>query len=155
MHKICFVCTGNICRSPFAAGFFNQQAKLLKLNYSANSVGTRCQDGLATTADIISLAYEFEVDLRDHRSQPLQIDVVKDCRFIIGMEQSHCDAVIRLDPSLAAKTYLLRNFALVGDKRREIVDPYGLNPNFIRACYDDIAEAITGLLKKLQELDPV
>ena len=149
MDSIAFICTANICRSPFAQSFFNKRVQELHLPFQAISAGTRSIPGSAIPEDIIAIAAEFDAAMHTHRSQPLQTADLNNCRLIIGMEQHHCDAVIRLDAALASKTYLLRQFAATGNKTRGIVDPFGLRPDFIRACYDDIAESIEGLISHL------
>ncbi|MFP3871084.1 MAG: hypothetical protein ACLFVT_09435, partial [Syntrophobacteria bacterium] len=48
-------------------------------------------------------------------------------------------------PEAAPKTFLLRHFARFGPRDRAVMDPYGLNLEAYRFCYEDIKECVESL----------
>jgi protein-tyrosine phosphatase len=150
---ICFVCTANICRSFFAEGFLKKRLREEQLEgIQVISAGVAASKGSPTTADIISIAQEFEVDLQHHLSQPLDATLISSCNMLLGMEQFHLNELQMRFPMSQGRVFLTRNFALEGSRTRGIKDPYGSTDNFLRACFDDIAEAVEGLLQHLKKL---
>ncbi len=150
--KICFVCTANICRSPFAEYFLRKRLKESGLdNFEVSSAGIMAQPGQKTTSTIIDIAREFDVDLTSHQTRGLSDKLLQSCQMIFGMEKVHCDEIELQYPSTKGRVYLLRNFALEGSKTRDITDPFGLSLDFVRAGYDDIAETIEGLIVRLKK----
>jgi protein-tyrosine phosphatase len=147
--KLCFVCTANICRSPFAQFYALLRLRALGLtDVEVDSAGVFAVDGRPATPEIIQIAREFDVDLSGHLSTSIRNLDLNDYRFVLCMERAHRDVLLREYPETAGRVYLLRSFAEQGATDRDIADPVGLSADFLRACFDDIGEAIEGLLKK-------
>ena len=72
MKTVVFVCTGNTCRSPMAAGLFHV---LLRQNgvtdVAVTSCGTGAFPGMPPTDQAVTAAAEYGADISDHRSRPL------------------------------------------------------------------------------------
>ena len=148
---ICFVCTANICRSPFAEYFLRKRLHEEGIvNFEVTSCGVQASDGRATTPAIIAIGNEFDVDLTDHRSKRASSELFTPAKFIIGMEKFHCDEIKLNFAETDDRIFLMRNFAEAGSRTRGGGDPFGLSADFIRNCFDDIAEAIEGVLVKLK-----
>jgi protein arginine phosphatase len=72
MNRVLFVCTGNTCRSPMAAGIFNKLVRERNAgNARAESAGLAALRGLRATPQAIAVAHGEGVDIRRHRSQPV------------------------------------------------------------------------------------
>lgn len=150
-QTICFVCTANICRSPFAEGYLRRRLQEENLPHQVVSAGVQAIHGSATTEQIIAIAREFNVNLDPHRSQPLTHDLMDACQLIIGMEAFHINEIVLRYAFTKNKTFLIRHFAKSGSTTRGIQDPYGSTDDFIRSCFEDIMQAVDGLVENLKK----
>lgn len=133
--RIVFVCTGNQCRSPMAAGLARRRlAERLGTSPDALpshglevlSVGTAAGAGYPASANAIRAMADVGVDIRSHLSRPMTIDVLRSADYIWVMTGAHYQAVARLAPE--AKV------ALVDPSGREVADPVGGDIEQYRAC---------------------
>jgi protein-tyrosine phosphatase len=148
--NILFVCTGNICRSPFAEGLFTKLA--LQKGYKglfAESAGLMALPGNAATALAQQVAAEHDVDLSNHKAKSVTEERVDWADLILVMEKSHDTTLLSFFPKATNKARLMRHFARFGSKTRGIADPYGLNYDAYRFCFLDIEDAVTGLIQFL------
>ncbi|OEU47317.1 MAG: hypothetical protein BA861_00320 [Desulfobacterales bacterium S3730MH5] len=150
INNILFVCTGNICRSPFAEGLLRNAlaAKGLK-GIEADSAGLLALPGNSATSLAQRVAFEFGVDLSGHRAKSLSEELQAGCDLILVMEKSHEKAVLAAFPEAAGKVLLLRHFGRYGSRRRGIADPYGFQYEAYRFCFLDIEDAVSGLVEYL------
>ena len=147
--NILFVCTGNICRSPFAEKLFKKLAlQQERKGLRAESAGLMALPGNAATA----LAQQVAgVDLSDHEAKSVTEKRVNRADLILVMEKSHKARILSSFPGATGKVRLMRHFARFGSKTRGIADPYGLNYDAYRFCFLDIEDAVSGLVEFLSE----
>ena len=93
---VLFVCTGNICRSPTAAGVFRAMARKagMEHEFTIDSAGTF--DGHAgNPASMLAIetAKLRGYDITDHRAKLLTIDLLKQFDLPIAMDRSHLAAL--------------------------------------------------------------
>lgn len=150
--NILFVCTGNICRSPFAEGLFKKLVLQQEgEDFFAESAGLMALPGNAATALAQQVASEYGVDLSDHKAKPVNEDRLDWSDLILAMEKSHEAMLMSSFPKATGKVRLMRYFARFGSKTRGIADPYGLNYDAYRFCFLDIEDAVKGLVEFLCE----
>lgn len=150
IKNILFVCTGNICRSPFAAGMLTKLlAKKGLEGIAVDSAGLLALPGNSATSLAQQAAAEFGVDLSDHRAKSVSGDLLGWCDLVLVMEKSQEDALLAAFPEAAGKVLLLRHFARHGSRRRGVADPYGLQYEAYRFCFLDIEDAVSGLVEYL------
>jgi protein-tyrosine phosphatase len=150
--NILFVCTGNICRSPFAHALFAKLVTQKRLRgIAVESAGLLALPGNSATYMAQRVAEEFGIDLSGHRAKTISKALVAWSSLILVMEKSHEDTLVTDFPEAEGKTRLIRQFARFGSKRRGIVDPYGLKYDAYRFCFLDIEDAVLGLLDFLCE----
>ena len=130
--RILFVCTGNICRSPFAEALARDLDDRVDVEFS--SAGTSAIDGTPATATGVAVAAELGIDMRSHRARSLTAEVLGRSDLVYGMEQEHLRPVLALDRG--ARVELLRPDGAA------IPDPYGGDRNEYRGCYSMIREAV-------------
>jgi protein-tyrosine phosphatase len=113
MHVL-FVCTGNLCRSPSAEGFF---AQLLAENgpegVTVSSVGIRGSLRMPP-AQLLEEGAAFGLELSDHESHQLQPADIERSDLIIGMARDHVREVMVGDSAAFTKTYTLREIVRRG-----------------------------------------
>ena len=103
MYKVLFVCTGNTCRSPMAAAFFNFIARERRLSMCAVSAGLSVSTHGAS-GHAIEAAAEYGVDLSGHRSRPLTPDLIDEVNLILAMTARHKREIGERFPSAQAKS---------------------------------------------------
>jgi protein-tyrosine-phosphatase len=150
--NILFVCTGNICRSPFAHAFFTKLLNQKRLQgITVESAGLLALPGNSATYMAQRVAEEFGVDLSGHKAKSVSKKLVAWSSLILVMEKSHEDTILTDFPEAEGKTRLIRHFARFGSKRRGIADPYGFKYDAYRFCFLDIEDAVSGLIDFLSE----
>ena len=153
--NILFVCTGNICRSPFAHAFFAKLVNQRRLQgITVESAGLLALPGNSATHMAQRVAEEFGVDLSGHKAKSVSKELVARSNLILVMEKSHEDTLLTDFPETQGKTRLIRHFARFGSRRRGIADPYGLKYDAYRFCFLDIEDAVLGLIDFLSGVHP-
>ncbi len=137
--RIVFVCTGNICRSPYAEYLARELSGSTDIEFA--SAGIIARAGNPPSSDGVAVAAELGIDLTPHGASPLTSDVVARADIIYGMEDEHVEAVLKLDPR--ARVELLRPDA------RGIPDPYGQDRQAYLLVYGLIEEALHRRLEDL------
>lgn len=133
--RVLFVCTGNICRSPFAEAAARQWDGV-----EAASAGTAAITGAPASATGIAVAAELGVDMTAHRADDLTPKLIEGADVIYGMTDEHVAAVMVLDPSARVE--------LLDPNGTGIPDPYGGNRADYLASYRLIQEALGRRLGK-------
>ena len=138
--KILFVCTGNSCRSVMAEGLFKKIMASRSTEFEARSAGVGAIGGFPATSETIRVMKEEEgVDVSQHRSQRLTVEMVQSSDRIYVMEKIHQEWVLRLEPLAQDKLHLL------GDS--DIPDPIRMSYDF----YKNVLTVIRHSLKKITE----
>ena len=150
--RILMVCTGNLCRSPMAAGLA-RQALAQRLGCKPDqlhahgleivSAGTSAPPGAGASDYAVEVMAQRGIDLRRHQSQPLTVDALLAADYIWVMTRGHLDAVVRLAPEAAARASLL------DPSGRDIADPIGGDLEMYRACARHLEEALAERLTEI------
>lgn len=132
--RILIVCMGNICRSPAAEYLFRE--RMGGRDIQLCSAGLVALVGNPMDATALQLLSECGVDGTSHRAHQLTTAMVMQADLVLGMEQRHVDAIVKLAPEARGKVFLLDKW-LGG---RDVPDPYG-QP---RPLFERVHEMITG-----------
>ena len=131
--SVLFVCTGNICRSPFAEA----AARHAYPHIDASSAGTYAVVGGHATHHMQEVATERGLDLGGHRAR--QLEDVPQPDFVYGMEQQHLIEARKAFPNLAPARIRLLAHPLA------VPDPYGRGIDVYRSTASQIVDAVAAL----------
>lgn len=124
MHRVLFVCSGNTCRSPMAAGVFNELVKRRRIrNLAAESAGTTAASGMVASPLSVAVARKHGIDLEHHRARPMTEDLAARASLILTMTRQQWYDVTEYAPR--EKTFALTAFGDSDGEPREIADPAG------------------------------
>ncbi len=128
MIKVCFVCLGNICRSPLAEGVFKSlvRAEGLENTIFTSSAGVGgWHIGESPDPRMMKTAKKNGIVL-DSRARQFQKDDFHRTDLILAMDQSNMQALLQLSPSGEAseKLRLFRSFEPANRGDLDVPDPY-------------------------------
>lgn len=154
--KILFVCTANICRSPYM-----ELATRRLLGDAAVTVSSAGTHGFTDRAMSGEMIGGYEADAADFRSRRVTADLLADADVVLTAEAAHRSFLLGGHPGAFGKVFTLGQFAeavtglrgasdgtptgralieTVGrrrsaaDPRHDVADPYGRGPEVARAC---------------------
>ncbi len=142
------LCKGNICRSPFAAGYLETECAKRRLAVKIVSAGLDTTAGRPAYPLAETISKKCGIDLRPHLTTVISKDMVEKADLILVMEIVHTKMLFRSFPEARTKTVLLGHFS--DNPLTEIQDPYGVTPEAFERCYALIVQACNGLLYQLQ-----
>ncbi|MGI8532232.1 MAG: low molecular weight protein-tyrosine-phosphatase [Geodermatophilaceae bacterium] len=159
--RICFVCLGNICRSPMAAVVLRSMAADEGLDVDVDSAGTgswHLGSGMNPSAQAVLARRGY--DSNGHVARQFRPADFAMHDLVVGLDRHNVADLNRLAPSPeeAAKVRLLREFdpALpaadgpdAGAGSRDVPDPYGGSDHEFDEALDLIVAACRGLLTDL------
>jgi protein-tyrosine phosphatase len=150
---ILFVCTGNICRSPMAAGVFRTLARRAGMTdaFTIDSAGTYDgHTGAPASVLAVEAARRRGYDIDDHRARVLVNEDLGRFDLPLAMDRTHLAAMRWMAPrDRQDRPTLLMKFApdLGID---EVADPYGGPARGYEEALNLIEAACKGLLAGFQ-----
>ena len=130
--KFLFVCTGNTCRSPFAA------AVARHVGHDAESAGLAAYPGDAPPPDAVAVAREFGLDVSSHRARPLTTQLLDRAEVVVGMTAAHVGELEARGAGAKAR--------LLG--AADLDDPIDRGREIYRRTYGQIESDVRALLEE-------
>ena len=151
MSLILFVCTGNLCRSPMAAGLLRRRLaqENLKDRYQVQSAGVWAVDGRPASENAVAVMAERGIDIGDHIAHTINAGDMSEADLILVMSREHSQMIRNTWPQYGWKVYRLSEMA---GKRQDVDDPYGGPIEEYRECADVITNYIDRGLERILEL---
>lgn len=151
--SVCFVCLGNICRSPTAEVVFREKVRAAGLEHAVriSSAGTGGWHvgGPADRRAVAALAGRG-YDGSRHRARQIGPSWFADQDLVVAMDQDNARDLRALAPDAhaAAKVVLLRSFdpVAVAAGDLEVPDPYYGGPSGFTDVIDMVERACEGLI---------
>jgi protein-tyrosine-phosphatase/predicted ATP-grasp superfamily ATP-dependent carboligase len=137
--KIVFLCYGNICRSPLAAGLAEQRLSGL----SIKSAGFHNQTGRSCPEKILRIGNSLGIDLSNHRSARVTPDHLASADLVIVMDLENLDCLRKEFPEIADRATLLGLFRTPGIL--SIADPYLAEAAATSRICEQVRASIEGL----------
>ncbi len=111
---ILIVCTGNICRSPLAAAFLQDQFERLSPGrFDVSSAGTHGVVNGAAPARILEAASELGLTLDEFRGRLLSTEMLTQADLILTMERGHRSIAVQMEPRALKRAFTVREFARI------------------------------------------
>ncbi len=157
-YRICFVCTGNICRSPMAAVVLTRMAAAVDIGpdrLAVTSVGTGpWHEGEPMDERARQALGNRGYDDPGHRARQVVVGELPAVDAIVALDRRHERTLRSLagDPEIAARLVLLRAFDPEAGGAVDVPDPYyGTDEAFDR-CLALVEAGCRGLLAALLAL---
>ena len=139
-ERLVFVCKGNICRSAYAEALAASQG------VESVSCGLNTRIGLPANDAAIKVAVSRGIDLKSHRTTPIQELSLKKNDLFVVMEPWQAEQL----KAMYGKEY---GFTLLGLWGRpvnpHIQDPYGMSEAYFNSCFNYIEKSVHELFSKV------
>lgn len=143
MMNICFICTGNTCRSPLAEGIL--KAKELK-GVSVRSAGVYATDDAPVSDYSRCLLEEHGMPVTPTSRRFTEQDL-EWSDLVLTMTVSHRDTLRRAFRDQAEKFFTLKEY--VGSDEFDVQDPYGGSLEVYQQTFEELSDQIDVLARKL------
>lgn len=147
ISRVIFVCTGNICRSPFA----DYRARQKLSNVEICSAGIHAETGGPADSMAIRMSAKFGVDLVPHRTTRFSDYEITPTDLILVMDAFHQNYIQRNRPDLVEQTVLMGAFCQSKEFPLMVGDPWSQGETSFNFCYRQIEDALIGLQNYLDE----
>lgn len=156
MVRVLFVCTGNICRSPTAAGILRSlvaEAGLCAQIEALSAATHGYHVGEPPDPRSIATAERHAIDIRDLRARQIAADDFATADLIVPMEQKHEQHLLKLCPA-GLQNRIRRLMTYVpGSSIVNVPDPYFGDEGF-EEVFQMIESGVVGLLDHILRTYP-
>lgn len=149
---VCFVCTGNTCRSPMAAAVFRKllaarlqcdEQELQSHGFLVASAGLAAAAGMPASPEAVELVEHSGGRLAQHQSQPLTPRMLQQADYVFTMTNIHRATILHQYPELSARVQTL------SADGTDVSDPIGQGIDEYRRCLAQITESLERILDRL------
>ena len=141
-QNILVLCTGNICRSPYAAAYLKEQVPGLVV--ASAGLGALVGHGADRTGQQLALARG--IDLSDHEARQVNRRLLSEADLVLVMEDAHLKTLFDKYPDTRGKTFKLARWL----QDRDITDPFQKSTTLFNLVLDDIEAAVQSWRPKLE-----
>ncbi len=140
IHRILFICSGNICRSPYGEVRLRQLSQRRQLDWQIASCGTLKLIGRSAAPLMIEAAQAHGLDLHSHRSSAISSALLEAADVIFAMAPEHSREIVRICPNAAPRTVMLGTW--LATPKHQIDDPMGKPYDAYERAASEIDEAL-------------
>jgi protein-tyrosine-phosphatase len=153
--KILFVCTGNVCRSPLAEGYFKTLLKEKNvLGIEAASAGIAALVGAKPFECALEVAEVNSFDISEKRGEQLTPEVINEFDQIYCMESWQASVAMQMAPEESGKIALLGSCHPDGKSLVQIPDPRDFTFPETLKTFEAIKESVEHLIKMVASKTP-
>ncbi|GAA5228756.1 low molecular weight phosphatase family protein [Paeniglutamicibacter antarcticus] len=117
MIRILTVCTGNICRSPFAELYLQSELdRISPGSFTLRSAGTHALVGHGMDERSSMRLGEIGVASDDFVARQLDETILSYIDLVLALSDEHRNRIVAMNPRLLKRTYTIREFAAVLDE---------------------------------------
>ncbi len=154
MYRVLFVCTANICRTPFAKYYLKKRIEQENLQnlIEVLSAGTWAKEGAPAAKFSQIVCKENGMDASSHVSQEIDIQLMKTADVILCMSSEQKRDLAAIFPQFRHKIFLLKEYPLLGTNEfATIPDPFGRKLEKYRIIFEAIKHEIDRIFPILRE----
>ena len=119
---------------------------------AVESAGVSAAANEPASENSVAALKKVNIDLSQHKSQPVTQALIDRAFVILGMTGSHLETLKFFNYSnLPEHIHLFREFIDAG-KQTQIPDPFGQNFEAYQACFDSMLEAVPSLVTFLKKI---
>jgi protein-tyrosine phosphatase len=123
MINILAVCTGNICRSPYAALFLQSELNRISPDsFTIRSAGSHALVGHQMDERSSAKLHDVGVSSDGFLARQLNEDNVSGNDLILALTDEHRSRIVAMSPRLLKRTYTVREFAAVLDESAAMLE---------------------------------
>jgi len=137
VDRLVFVCSGNVCRSPYAELIAREE------NLPCASFGLSTGSGNGAFEDAITTAAHLGRDLTFHRTTSMRDFEIREGDLLLAVEVRHARQLRERIGNHPAQIGFLGCWAR--PQRPHIHDPMNLSTDYFRFCYEVIDSAVRRL----------
>lgn len=146
------VCSGNICRSPMAAGLLTHRLSGdLRSAIEVISAGTNALQGYPAQNHAVEIMARIGVDISGHRARQLTREMARRADLILAMEMAHLWFIQQWEEIPQKTLHLLLEFDPKA-KFRQVADPYGGPLSGYQICLETLRPAVEGVVQALRSM---
>jgi protein-tyrosine-phosphatase len=151
--NVLFVCSGNMCRSPFAEALVRHRVAFatpgdFNASIQVKSAGTSADAGLPMSLAMEIILQEHGID-STHQSQRVTWELLDWADLILTMTQAQKLLLQSQVPQITSKLATLNEYA-GNPNQSDIQDPHGCDLESYRQCAQAIETACDSLLDRLR-----
>lgn len=138
-----FVDTGDNCRCPLAIGYLNKLLAQKNIDYiELRHMGVMTPNDLLPTPEVVQLLKEEGVDIRYHRSRPINPTLINEADLVLGFTAIHVQTCLRRVPESKGKVHLLKQYVGLEHTGDQIHDPMGSTMEIFKKYFNEIKQAL-------------
>ena len=151
-RRVLFVCTGNTCRSPTAEAIARKMLEERGWDdVEVRSAGVAAYPGSPASGGALRAARAHGLDLSEHRSTPLDAELLEWADLILTMSPGHLLQVV--DAGAGERAALLTSFAAGDDPEgipESVMDPFGGPDEAYEAMFELMETLVERALNRLE-----
>jgi protein-tyrosine-phosphatase len=151
MPSVLFICTANICRSPMALGLFKQKIASDPdvSSWKIDSAGTWAPEGEPASGMSQRLLKNRGIDIQDHQSKSVTLELLRSYNLILTMERGHKEALRTEFPEIKGRVFMISE--MIGQSS-DIQDPYSGTVDDYLAALQEIERILDQGFEKIRSL---
>ncbi|RJX69702.1 low molecular weight phosphotyrosine protein phosphatase [Vibrio sinensis] len=147
-QRILIVCSGNICRSPFAQAMMMKIMPTIQVQSAGTVTALSELEGHHADPRMNEAAQLYNVDLKQHQARQLTPELCAWSDAILVMEHTHLSALLKIDASARGKSFILGQWG-----EGSIEDPYAKEQHHFVSAAKQIESACQSWRRKIQPKD--
>lgn len=153
------ICTGNICRSPFAEAALRSRA-IEHAALAFRSAGTHADNGRLAPPQAQAIASTNALSLDAHRARYLDEESLAGVSLVLAMAREHRRAAVEVSPRATRFTFTLTEFArlvdtIESDELRATTSPHGADSSARLTAAVALAASRRGSLPPAGDADDI
>ena len=135
------VCTGNTCRSPMGEALLKeilaeklhcQTSELKEKGIVVTSAGVSAMPGGAPSHQAVEVMNRMGMDISQHSSQPINVELAKSSDMIFTMTRRHRDVILAHWPELNGRVHTVMRDGT------DVSDPFGMPVDIYQRCAEQV-----------------